>query len=140
MPVLPSAAPSSLRRHEGLAGVPVRAFTVDEYHALGDLGVLGPDERTELIDGHIVPMSPVSGPHIFAVQRLSRMLHEALRALPEPRPFVSVQNPIRLGPRLEPEPDVTLLHAAADAPRVPTAEDGIVAVEVSVATRAYDRD
>ena len=33
---------------------PVRKFTVDEYHRLGELGVLGPEESVELLDGWIV--------------------------------------------------------------------------------------
>ena len=122
------------------AGLPYRGFTADEYHAMGAAGILHPDERTELIDGQIVPMSLVSGPHVFTVQRLSRFLEKALDALPAPRPFVSTQSPVRLASRVEPEPDIAVLRPEADVPRVPTAADALLVVEVSVSTRAYDRD
>ena len=31
-----------------------RRFTIDEYHRMGEAGILGCDERLELITGHIV--------------------------------------------------------------------------------------
>jgi Uma2 family endonuclease len=35
-----------------------RTFTVDEYHRMAEAGVIGPDERVELIRGVIRQMSP----------------------------------------------------------------------------------
>ncbi|MBI4472978.1 MAG: Uma2 family endonuclease [Acidobacteria bacterium] len=38
---------------------PIRKrFTVDQYYAMADAGIIGPEERTELIDGQIIQMSP----------------------------------------------------------------------------------
>jgi Uma2 family endonuclease len=31
-----------------------RRFTPDEYHRLGDAGILGPDDKVELLDGYVV--------------------------------------------------------------------------------------
>jgi len=39
-------------------GLPRRAFTVKDVLAMVDAGILGRDERIELIGGEIVPMSP----------------------------------------------------------------------------------
>jgi Uma2 family endonuclease len=38
--------------------VPVRRFTVDEYHQMIDAGILGEDDNVELLDGWIVPKMP----------------------------------------------------------------------------------
>ena len=32
----------------------IRKFTVDQYHQLGELGVLIPDDRVELLEGWLV--------------------------------------------------------------------------------------
>ena len=37
-----------------------RRFAVNEHHAMADSGgVLAPDERVDLLEGVIVPMSPI---------------------------------------------------------------------------------
>jgi Uma2 family endonuclease len=35
-----------------------RLFTREEYHCMGDAGILKPTERVELIRGEIIEMSP----------------------------------------------------------------------------------
>ena len=52
---------------------------------------------------------------------------------------VSVQNPVRLGVRDEPEPDFALL---ADEPRgdLPTPEDAHLVIEVSDSSLPYDKE
>ena len=34
--------------------LPIHRFTVEQYHRLGDLGVLTPEDRVELLEGWIV--------------------------------------------------------------------------------------
>ncbi len=112
-------------------------FTVDEYHALAEAGFFDEDSRVELIDGIIVAMSPIGAAHITCVNRLTvlfvrLMLEKGLDVT------VSVQNPLRLGPHQEPEPDVALLRPSA-AGRVPEAADALLVVEVADTTLATDR-
>ena len=45
-----------LRRHR---------ITTDEYHRLGDAGVLAPDARVELIDGEVIDMAPIGSRHFL---------------------------------------------------------------------------
>jgi Uma2 family endonuclease len=114
-------------------------FTVEDYHALGAAGVLGEDDRVELIDGLILAMSPVGLAHITAVNRLTDLFAERLYTL-SPRPaLVSVQNPLRLDDGTEPLPDVVLLRPGSEG-HFPTATDAILVVEVADPTLDHDRD
>lgn len=115
-------------------GLRFRALTVAQYHALAEAGLFHEDDRVELLDGHLIAMSPVGGPHLTVVNRLSRWL-----TLHAGAAVVSVQNPLRLNDRSEPEPDVVLLRPGSDDGRVPTAADALLVVEVSDRTLGYDR-
>ena len=46
-----------------LAEPAVRRWTVAEYHRAAEMGIFGPEERLELINGEIIRMSPQNGPH-----------------------------------------------------------------------------
>jgi len=115
----------------------VRRFTAKEYHRMMDAGVLRPDERTELLDGQIIKMAPVGDPHVILVNLLTRLLVVALGL----RAIVSVQNPIRLSPRSEPQPDVVLLRAEPGDPDAgrPLLKHVLLLIEVSDTTFRYDR-
>jgi hypothetical protein len=43
-----------------------KLLTSAEYHELGRLGVLTEDDRVELIEGEVVPMSPIGSRHAGA--------------------------------------------------------------------------
>ncbi|MBC5798559.1 MAG: hypothetical protein GIX03_03650 [Candidatus Eremiobacteraeota bacterium] len=47
-----------------------RPITVEEYDKMAEVGIIGCDERVELIDGEIILMPPV-GPPIYRVWRVS---------------------------------------------------------------------
>ena len=49
-------------------------FSVDEYERMGEVGILGEDDRVELIYGEIEFMSPIGGPHLTCVNRATRSL------------------------------------------------------------------
>ena len=68
------------------------AFTVETYHRLGELGVFHEDDRVELINGQVVPLTPIGDAHAACVQRLSTYLGQRMQ-LPV---FVSTQNPVVL--------------------------------------------
>lgn len=115
-----------------------RAFSVDEYHAMVDAGILTKYDRVELLDGEIIDMVPIGSGHASCVMRLSRMLTEAVGE----RAIVSVQGPVRLDEASEPEPDLMLLRWQDDfyAAAHPTPADVLLLIEVSDATVALDKN
>ena len=105
---------------------------------MGETGILAPDARVELIDGEIIDMTPIGSAHAGIVDRLAH----AFGAAADDRAIVAVQNPIALGERSEPRPDLALLASREDfhADAHPCAEDVPLLVEVADSTLAYDRD
>jgi Uma2 family endonuclease len=79
-----------------------RPFTVEEYLRMGESGILLPDERVELIEGEIIQMAPIGSPHAGTVAHLLTLL---VRGAGE-RAVVWPQNPLHLGDRSMPQPDL----------------------------------
>ena len=119
------------------SGVQRRRFTADEYHRLAEVGILHEDDRVELIEGEIILMAPIGLRHAACVGRLTRELTLALGR----RAFLWPQNPVRLFPDTEPQPDVVILRQRADdyahAPAQPN--DVLLLVEVADTSYRYDR-
>jgi Uma2 family endonuclease len=111
-----------------------RRFTVEEYHRMAEAGILGEDERVELLDGDVVEMSPVGDPHVEGVNRCGRAYAAAWAA---GRLGVSTQNPARLGPHSEPQPDVAL--TPPDVVGAPRLGEILLAIEVADTSAADDR-
>ncbi len=114
-----------------------RRFTVDEYHRMGQAGVLHEDDRVELIDGQVVEMTPIGPDHGSCVNRLNAMF----APLAGGRATLSVQNPLVLGTHHEPQPDFMLLQHRADGyrPRNPRARDVLLVIEVGDTSADSDR-
>ena len=113
-------------------------FTVEDYHRMGETGILSADERMELIEGFVVTMSAIGAPHFVAVLRLDQLL----RAAVGDRAVVSVQGPVQFPPRSELQPDLALLRppVARYEAALPSPADVFLLVEVSDSTLARDRD
>ncbi|MBX6379042.1 MAG: Uma2 family endonuclease, partial [Clostridia bacterium] len=54
-----------------------RRFTVDEYHRMREAGILGEDDRVELVEGDVVAMTPIGSAHAACVKRLTLLLFRA---------------------------------------------------------------
>jgi Uma2 family endonuclease len=115
-----------------------RRFTRAEYHRMAEVGILGEDDRVELIRGEIVHMSPIGRRHTAFVDNLNQILVGRLAGLA----IVSVQNPVVLTEDTEPQPDMKVLRRRDDVPykqREAHAEDVLLLVEVADSSLAYDR-
>lgn len=115
-----------------------RLFNVDEFLQMIEAGVFQPDERVELIDGEVVQMSPIGDPHAEAVMAGGTLFATQAGSAA----VVNVQNPLRLGGRSRPQPDIALLRPPLARYRghPPSAEDALLVVEVSETSLAHDRD
>ncbi len=112
-------------------------FTVEEYERMGEVGIFGEDDRVELLDGEIVTMSPIGPKHAGVVNRMTRRLVQRLGDLA----VVIVQNPLRLLPRSEPQPDFIVARERRDFYQSghPTAEDVYLVIEVADSSLRTDR-
>jgi hypothetical protein len=45
---------------------------MDEYHKLGESGVLDEDDRVELVEGELIHMPPIGSPHAGCFHRDGR--------------------------------------------------------------------
>lgn len=115
-----------------------RRFTVDEYYQMARTGILGEDDRVELIEGEIIEMVPIGTRHAACVRRLDRIFSSKIGD----QVLVDTQNPLRLGQNSEPQPDLMLLKPRDDyyASFHPRAEDVLLLVEVADTSVPYDRE
>ena len=111
---------------------------VDEYYRLGEAGIIGEDERVELIAGDIIDMAPIGPGHEATVSGLTRTL--VLTCLE--RAIVSPQNSIRLGRWSAPQPDLAVLRPRTDfysTGERAGPEDVLLLIEVADSSLHYDR-
>jgi Uma2 family endonuclease len=115
-----------------------RRFTIEEYHRMGETGILADDERLELISGHIVVREPIGSRHAGTVDRVNRVWTSRLGE----RAIVRVQNPVVLPEEAsELQPDVMLLAPRADfyTESHPMPADVLLLIEVADTSLLLDR-
>ena len=114
-----------------------RKFTVDEYMRMVELGVLGKDDRVELVDGVILEMAPIGKPH---GARISVVLQALMDKVPRNIMKYS-QSTIRLNDGSGPEPNIALLtpQASMDRENIPRPEDILLVIEIADSSLRTDR-
>ncbi len=117
--------------------LPVRRFTVDEYHQMIESGILGEDDDVELLEGWIVPKMVRNAVHDGMISIV------AIDVLPLRVPqgwFCRAQSAITTS-YSEPEPDVTLVRGPTRVylARHPGPADIALVVEVADSSLARDR-
>ena len=110
-------------------------YTAERYLALVEAGVLGPDDRVELLEGVIVAMTPQNPPHAAAIGRVD----DALRAAIGSRAVVSVQVPLIVGGYSVPEPDVAVLPGKRSDYDTAHPTTALLVVEVADTSLLQDR-
>ena len=115
-----------------------RPITVGEFLRMGEVGILNPRDRVELIEGELIAMAPIGSNHAGTVIALN----DALTAAARGRALVSPQNPVQLSDRSLPQPDYAVLVLCADRYRTahPRPHEVLLVVEVADSSLGYDRD
>lgn len=112
-------------------------FTVEEYEKAAFAGAFA--GRVELLNGEVVQMPAMKGPHIRALGKLGTEFSIRLAK----SAFIIQQVPIRVAEQDgEPEPDITLLKlevAQSDSDDAPNASEVFLVVEISDTTLVTDR-
>jgi hypothetical protein len=58
--------------------LPLRRFTVDEYHRLGESGILSPEDRVELLEGWIVKRVTPNSRHGATIEKARESISDRL--------------------------------------------------------------
>ena len=118
--------------------VKLRRFTVAEYYAMAEAGILKKEERVDLLDGLIADPAPVVSSRYFAV--VTRLNTFLILALGE-RAISSVRWTVALDEYNVLESDLVLLCEREDlyASKTPDPEDLLLLIEVADSPADYDR-
>ena len=117
--------------------LPMRRFTVDEYHRMIEAGVFPEEDRLELLEGWIIAKMPRNPPHDVAILVVQRILGAELPAGWHFRAQMALTTPDS-----KPEPDLAVVRGedVDYLSRHPTPADVALVIEVSDSTLAGDRD
>jgi len=110
-------------------------FSRERYERMIEAGLFAPEDRIELLDGEIVLMPPQKSRHATAIRLLEIALAKAFGSTCD----VRAQLPLALSPDSEPEPDIAVVAGVPRDYRDAHPQSALLIVEVSDATRAYDR-
>jgi Uma2 family endonuclease len=109
--------------------------TRERYWKLVEDGVIGPDDRVELLDGVIVAMSPRNPPHALVIGALTKWLGTVVGA----EAFVRVQLPLDLSELSTPEPDLAVVAGSPRDFAVSHPTTALLVVEVADSSVIQDR-
>jgi Uma2 family endonuclease len=114
-----------------------RRFTVDEFMQLAERGILGEEDRVELINGEIIEMAAIGPPHAGCVNRTTRLIDRRLGD----SVVLAGQNPVITSHYYMPQPDIAVLRPREDFydRSHPTPDDILLLIEVSDTTLQFDR-
>ncbi len=136
MLIAPPAATTALQ----LDQLPLKRWSVEDYHRMAELGLLSTD-RTELLAGYITVMAAKGTPHVTSLRLLTRLLDTLLaNELAADQWFISTQDPIQLDEFSLPEPDLAIVRGTVleYADHHPQPADICLIVEVADKTLKHD--
>lgn len=112
-------------------------LTSERYLELVDHGVLGPDDRVELLEGVVVAMAPQNPRHASGVARVQEALYRALRTRTDV--VIRVQLAFRAGAFSVPEPDVAIVPGTLADYDLRHPDTALLVVEVADRSLVADR-
>ncbi len=114
----------------------LKYWTVQDYHRMSDLGILDPNERTELIAGQIILKTAKGTAHVITLKLLANHIQAQLGTTD----LIRTQDPIRLDNFSEPEPDLAIVKGTMFdyAEQHPVPEDIYLVIEVADSTLKQD--
>jgi Uma2 family endonuclease len=117
--------------------VPRHRFTRRDYYRLGEAGILGRDDRVELLEGQLVDMSPIAPRHAIVTENLTALFVTAFAG----RARVRCQLPVVLNDGSEPQPDLALVQRPwRGYPHThPGPDDIFLLIEVADSSLDFDR-
>ncbi len=118
------------------AEIQTRKWTRIEYDRLVECEILGPEDKIELLGGHMVVKEPQYSPHMAGIQLVARALRAAFGSGFD----VRVQGPIALDDESEPEPDVSVVAGDPRDYRDAHPMRPVLVVEVALSRLRFDRD
>jgi Uma2 family endonuclease len=112
-------------------------LTIEQYEAMAEAEILAERDQVELVDGLLVKKTTKNPAHSVA----ARAVAEALARLIPEGYFVTREDPIRIGPTSEPEPDAAVVRGRSRdyARRHPDGAKTALVVEVSDSSLHLDR-
>lgn len=120
---------------------PRRAFTAEDIRRMVDAGVIGEEEKFELIEGEIVMNAAKSAAH----DNIKNALSMAFAKHVSDELYVGVESTLQLAPDILVDPDIAItsrgIYKTAE-PRgfaSPQAKDVLLVVEIAVSSMDYDR-
>ncbi len=116
--------------------LPLRRFSTDRYLQMIEAGVLGPNDRVELIGGMIVDMSPAGIPHNHFLIRLIELFAPLLGQYQ-----FTVQGTLTVADGQVYDPDFLLLRHRPDGykTKLPDAADVLLVIEASETSLRRDQ-
>lgn len=122
-----------LSSESGLTPLPLRKFTLEEYHRMGETGILK-DDRVELIEGGIVTMFPIGPEH--SVSTMSA--YDRLKSVFRVGYCVWSQQPLTL-PDSEVQPDIAVVEGTRSDYVHSHPTTAVLVLEVANTSLEYDR-
>jgi Uma2 family endonuclease len=133
MTVRPSFDTPRDRTTQAAEGMLRRRFTVEELEAMVAVGILGEDERIELIGGEVVPMSPKGNRHEVLKVALNRYWS---KRIPD-RLVLAQETTFRLTADTYVEPDFIFFDGKTRLKDL-SADNALFVVEIADSSFAYD--
>jgi Uma2 family endonuclease len=118
------------------SSVPTRKWTRTEYDRLVEAEILGPEDRIELLGGHMIVKEPQYSPHATSIRLVQRVLTTTFGSGWD----VRAQMPVALDEESEPEPDVSVVPGDPRDYRDAHPERPALIVEVALSRLRFDRE